>query len=166
MKQIISIILAVLLIFMLGFMFGEIRGVSFHDTDEADTVRDTIYDTIHVIEPVPVDSMVVRYKTVKVPVIDTIKIYDFTNEDWYDPITDSALVSLPITEMHYHNELYDAYISGFEPSLDSIFIHQPTITITKNIKPRKWGVGLQGGYGMTPKGFQPYVGLGFYYRLF
>lgn len=166
MKQIISIILAVLLIFMLGFMFGEIHGVSHHNTDNTVSVRDTIYDTIQVINPVPVDSMVIRYKTVKVPVIDTIKIYDFTSEDWYNPITDSALVSLPITEMHYHNELYDAYISGYEPSLDSIFIHQPTITITNTIKPRRWGIGLQGGYGMTPRGFQPYVGLGFYYRLF
>lgn len=40
--------------------------------------------------------------------------------------TDSVLVEVPIESRHYHSDEYDAWVSGYEPSLDSIFIRQKT----------------------------------------
>jgi opacity protein-like surface antigen len=46
--------------------------------------------------------------------------------------------------------------------MDSIFVKQRTNTIhiREPTKQKRFSIGLQAGYGMTPKGFQPYVGLG------
>ena len=33
-------------------------------------------------------------------------------------------------------------------------------------KPKRWGIGVQGGVGITPKLVQPYIGIGVSYNLF
>ena len=102
--------------------------------------RDTITDTIRVVRPVVRDSVMVR---------DSV-------------IVDSVKVHLPITQKCYRDSTYTAWVSGYQPNLDSIHIYRPTITI-KTIKRPKFTYGIQAGYGITPKGFQPYLGVGFNY---
>ena len=63
-------------------------------------------------------------------------------------------------------------VSG-RPQLDSIQIYQRTEFITKeiktNTKPKRWGIGLQAGYGVSLHEGQiqpgPYIGVGLYYSL-
>lgn len=76
--------------------------------------------------------------------------------------TDSTY-EVPITQKVYSDSNYTAYISGFMPSLDSIFIRHQIITntITKTVTNQKrFSVGLQGGLYLTPKGIQPGIGFG------
>ena len=128
------------------------------------------YDTIPVFidVPVPRDSLVIRYKTVKVPVHDTIKA---PHADTLS--ADSVSVVLPITQKHYSDSTYEAWVSGYEPALDSIRVFQPITTITNTItntdiryKQKRWGLGVQVGIGMTPNKIEPYIGVGVTYNIF
>lgn len=121
------------------------------------TLHDTIVDTIKVIKPVAVDSVVTRYKWVNVERVKDTTIVNEVSE----VVFDTVMVRLPIESKHYEGEDYEAWISGYEPSLDSISIYNHTIVP----KPKRWSIGVQGGVGMTPKGVQPYVGIGIGYRL-
>lgn len=126
-----------------------------------DTVRVTIVDTVRIVYPVVRDSLVVRYVTERLPVKrDSVQI----------GCTDSVDVEIPITQKRYADSTYTAWVSGYRPSLDSIHIYprHEVVTITNMIrqKPKRWNVGLNVGYGLTPKGLQPYVGVGVSYNLF
>lgn len=84
---------------------------------------------------------------------------------------DSAMVILPAMQRVYADSLYVAYVSGFEPRLDSISIKVPHIytTITKTVdKPaRRWAVGptIGAGYGITGKQADVFVGLSVTYNI-
>ena len=88
-----------------------------------------------------------------------------------DTIHDSIDVPVSICQKRYEDSLYTAWVSGFEPNLDSINLRLPTITetITKTIvKPSpRWSVGLQGGagVGMFQRNADIYIGVGVQYRL-
>lgn len=131
----------------------------------SDTTRVTIYDTIKVIKPIAKDSTVVRYVTEVVKVIDTADVVTDCHH------LDSVKVQIPITQKVYEDSTYKAYVSGFNPSLDSILVYPKTEVQTINIKPKpkRWGIGVQVGYGLSltpaPK-FAPYVGVGISYNLF
>lgn len=120
-------------------------------------IRDTIVDTITVVTPVAVDSVVTRYKVVNVERVKDTTIVNEVSEVVFDTIR----IQLPIESKHYTAESYDAWVSGYEPSLDSIKVYQ------REVKPKqsRWSIGLQGGVGMTPRGVQPYVGVGIGYKL-
>lgn len=126
---------------------------------QADTT--TVYDTIPYYMPVAVDSLVVRYDTVRLPSVrDTIT----HTEVAYDTIIrDSVMVSVPITQKRYEDSTYTAWVSGFRPQLDSIKVYRKTTTITNN---SRIGLGFMGGYGFGKGGLTPFFGVGFFYRLF
>ena len=79
---------------------------------------------------------------------------------------DTAFVVVEREQRHYRAEDYEAWVSGYRPSLDSVRVFPETryITIRNDfVTPRKrWGIslGVQIGYGFTPKGWQPYAGVG------
>jgi hypothetical protein len=81
---------------------------------------------------------------------------------------DSATVVLPITQKMYSDTDYRAWVSGYEPRLDSIKVFPRTVTVmeTKYKPPSRISVGVQAGYGITPKGLQPYIGVGVNVRIF
>lgn len=124
----------------------------------SDTTRVTIYDTIKVVKPIAKDSVVVRYVTEYVRVTDTI--------------IDSIKVQIPITQKVYEDSTYKAYVSGYKPSLDSIFVYPKTEvqTITNKVNDRsRWSVSVHAGYGLTltkQPTFSPYVGIGLSYNLY
>ena len=121
------------------------------------TLRDTIVDTIKVIKPIAVDSVVTRYKWVNVERVKDTTIVNEVSEVVFDTIR----IRLPIESKHYTAESYDAWVSGYEPQLDSIKVYQREV----KTKQSRWSIGLQGGVGMTPRGVQPYVGVGIGYKL-
>ena len=107
---------------------------------EHDTLwRDT---TIH--HPTP-SASVNTGRTVFIPYIvsetDTIEAHD------------TLLVEVPIEQKRYDDSLYTAWVSGYQPELDSIRLHQPEIvtTITETIvkKAPRLSVGLSVGPGVS-----------------
>lgn len=131
---------------------------------EVDVKRDTVvvFDTIPDIMPRPKDSVVTRYVTRYLPVVrhDTVNQYfGFTEQ-----LQDSALVEVPITSKHYGSDNYDAWVSGYEPSLDSIKVYQRTEyiteTITQSKPPNKWeldGMAVV-NYNIKTQKYTPYIG--------
>lgn len=129
-------------------------------------VRDTVefVDTIPYYHPVLKDSVVIRYETVKLPIkkdtcgslIDTCITFP-----------DSVEVEIPITQKEYKDSFYRAWISGYNAKLDSIEIYNRTKVITEHIyiqsKRKRWGLGLQAGYGYLTGA---YIGIGVSYSLF
>lgn len=82
---------------------------------------------------------------------------------------DSMAVEIPITQKRYDGENYSAWVSGYEPSLDSIFVSQRTdvVTIREKKPPNKWHIGVQCGVGYTfkSKQFEPFIGVGLSYSI-
>lgn len=149
-----------------GMIIGALLAVLFRGNTTGGSVDEsthTVYDTIPYYKPVPVDSLIVRYETVKLPAVrDTIRdslIYKDTIKH------DSVNVIVPITQKKYQDSIFTAWVSGFRPQLDSINIYSKTIYKTIKEKPSRFGIGITGGYGYGLKGFTPFFGFGIYYRL-
>lgn len=119
--------------------------------------RDTVnyVDTSYYRVPVPFDSAIVRYDTLRTSIIsyrDSIIIRD-------------SVIQVPITQKVYQDSTYKAYVSGWHPNLDSIFVYNRRTVITNTItrtQVRRFGVGLNVGfgYGTISKRMEPYVGIG------
>lgn len=136
-------------------------GIRYEKSRETEVQRDTVQvvriDTIKVEKPVYITER--QTDTLFVAIKDTIRI----NDTLYQPV--------PKTQRMYEKDsLYRAWVSGYKPQLDSIYVFPKTITetITETIRipPRRWGVGVIGGYGVGKNGFSPYIGVGVYYDLF
>lgn len=131
------------------------RATTRTDIGHIEVERDTIVvrDTIREYYPQEVKRVVVRTERVEVPVIVR------------DTIHDTVYVNVPIEEREYKSRDYRVVIGGFNPYLKSIDVYPQTVYInaTETItKQKRWNIsfGAQMGYGFTPKGWQPYTGLG------
>lgn len=136
--------------------------------------REIYIDTIAYRRPVPVDSLVVRYVTEKLPLADNLnEPIDTVSVDTLVTVgrgetKDSIEVVLPITQKVYEDSTYRAYVSGYHPALDSIniFRRNEVVYIRSPTKPKRWSIGIQVGYGITPRRAEPYIGIGISYDLF
>lgn len=143
-----------------AFLLGSIVTAIFFTENPAEPVveTETFYDTIPYYYPVARDSVIVRYETHKLPLAgerrDTVVVVD------------SVEVVVPISQKEYQDSTYHAWVSGYSVSLDSIYIYQQhdytTITVPPT-KPKRWHVGITAGFGITPRGVQPYIGAGVTY---
>ena len=127
--------------------------------------RDTVWKDTTVYEPQAAETINTgRVVYVRIP---TAKPSDAVR----DTIHDSIEVPVPIVQKRYEDSLYTAWVSGFEPTLDSIRLHLSEVqtTITKTIvkKSSLVTVGIQagGGYGIFNKNPDVYVGLGVQFNL-
>lgn len=122
------------------------------------TVTDTIIerDTITAIPDTVYRTVALGEKTVKVVVHDTL----FK--------TDTVTISLPFVQKQYKDSSYSAWISGYEPSLDSIRVFPKTTIIRESKvvrqKDRRWGVFGGVGIGVSDR-ITPCVGVGIGYRI-
>lgn len=131
---------------------------------ERDTV--VVYDTIPHYYPTPKDSVRTKWVTRWLPAsTDTIDHFiEANNMDHYADTSKMIAVEVPITSKHYGCKDYDAWVSGYEPSLDSIKVYQRTEYITERITiskpPNKWELDLIGGldYNTARQDFTPYAG--------
>lgn len=144
---IVLVILLLLASFAGGYYYRGERTII-----QRDTTTVTRYDTIKIREPFPV----VEY------ILDTITVRES------DIIFVGDTLKLPRTQKVYQDSTYMAKVSGYMPKLDYIEVYQKTTTNTINhyIEPRKWGIGVIGGVGVTNKGLSPFIGVGLYYRVF
>lgn len=114
--------------------------------------------------------------TIKIPVPDFCKdtLQDSGNL-FANTLPTADSIELERTQKVYADSSYTAYVSGYEPCLDSIFVRQKEIatvvTETRTVKEKKfrrWNVGITGGYGFgfKNKDFEPFVGIGVTLSLF
>ena len=162
--KIITLVFAVLLIFnivnAIGYFVNEHRNAH---PGEMKVKVDTlfVYDTIFVEKPVINKVEIIDTLLLPVPITDTLMLHD------------TVLVHLPIEQRQYSDPRYTAWVSGYRPQLDSIHIYQRTEYITKEnkmvTKPKRWGIGLQAGYGVSLHNGQlfpaPYIGVGLSYSI-
>lgn len=157
--------------FILGFAIGLAGGVGYYSykhhksATPNNTVHSTIYDTTYYRLPTAYDSVVLRYQTKYVKVNQTVIDSVIVRSE------DSIPVKIPITQKIYKDSLYEAWISGYEPNLDSINVFGKTVTTTiykatPVYKTKRWGLGVQAGYGYGKKGFSPYIGIGIQYNIY
>ena len=124
----------------------------------ADTVTIVKTDTVKVESPVPVHHYIKERDTAFIVLTD-VKV-DTVKE----------LVFLPREYMVYKDSTYRAVVSGVQPRLDSIEVYQRNTvqTVTKTIRVpdrKRWGLGVQAGYGYDGKRLTPYVGIGVQYDI-
>lgn len=159
MKKILGVLLciSVVLNIVLYMEHGNIKSENI-----CDTTKVTIVNSVKKSYPVPVDNLIIKYITKPLAVAK-----DSVTKEIAQSANDSMKVQIPISQKVYEDTLYRAYVSGYEPNLDSITIKQRTTYITHTIRDKesRFRIGLQAGYGLTPKGMQPYVGVGLSYRL-
>lgn len=146
---------------LLGCRLGKISVMAGGTVTRTDTVVRT--DTLARTLPSATDTVFIRTKRVKAAVslpstTDTLVLRD------------SVMVDLPITQQVYSDTSYTAWVSGYLPRLDSIAIYRPVTTITTTIREKppnkRWGIGIQAGYGVSTEGrFAPYLGVGITYNL-
>ena len=163
MKRLIDIVIAIVVLacgLTIGYRFG--------DSGAIGVVADTIYihDTMVVREPVAEESKPVGVKNYRIKLLGVIGKQTDPISKQNGKQNDSVEVELPIEQKVYSDSLYKAWVSGFDARLDSIHIYQPTryITIKTTEQPSQWSWGVQAGIGITPKGLQPYIGLGFQFK--
>lgn len=154
---------------VLGLLTGFFTGKAIYDRPVIESVtRDTVtrIDTVfqYFPQPVEVERIRTEYKWLTKVTTDTVTDYTVLH--------DSVLVEVPIESRHYNSPEYDAWVSGYQPSLDSIRVYQKENYITERVvvskPPNRFTIGLQGGYGygFKSKTWEPYVGLGIGIRIF
>jgi len=135
---------------------------------EPDTT--TYIDTIPYIEPAPESSTPKGYISVTVPAPmpghgERADTADQMCATISADNPDSLTLQLPITQNVYKDEDYTAYVSGVYPSLDSIFVYPKREVVTLKKPPKRWHIGPTIGFGVTPKGLQPYFGVSVTYSI-
>lgn len=155
----ISYLLTCLLGISIGLLIGrrmsgpaEIKEI---EVSRTDTVTIVQIDTVRIIKPQPYE-VVVR---------DTVYLQNPQNPQY--PQGDILVQEVKT----YKDSSYTATISGINAYLEHIEVYPKTvikyITTTEIVreKPKKWGLGIQAGYGIGRNGLQPYVGVGVSYNL-
>ena len=139
--------------------------------------RDTVWRDTAIYEPQPAETVNTgRVVYIRVPVNkvdhrltgDSPRCATNVSQAGTAPMAreDSIDVPIPIVQKRYEDSLYTAWVSGFEPNLDSIRIYTPEIltTVTKTVyEPTPLltlGVQVGGGYGLIHRQPDIYVGIG------
>lgn len=125
-----------------------------HSALTREVISDTVFSIDTVFCPVPVAS--------SETIIDSVPYPIFLPGD---TVHDTVFIYIPISQKVYKDSLYTAWVSGYQAKLDSIEVYQKTQTIyiRDKLKRKRFGVGVQVGYGY-PCGM--YAGIGVSYNLF
>ena len=134
---------------------------------ETETIlkRDTVWRDTAIYEPQAAETVNTgRVVYIRVPMPGE-------RDTLHDTIRDSIEVPIPIVQKRYEDSLYTAWVSGFEPNLDSLRLHMPEVTntITKTAREPTpmltLGVQMGGGYGLIHRQPDIYVGIGWQINL-
>ena len=181
---------------LIGFGYGYTRGKDAFVSGSAVRV-DTVRDTVRIMEPSAADSVVTGVIRVPValptePTVPKAEIEVFepgrlsevldghtgnkggseAQETGKIARKDTVWAVVPRTQKRYVDSTYMAWISGYEPRLDSIEVYQKTVVVTKSVegrgKSKRFNVGLTGGfgYGVFTRKPDVWVGVGCTWRMF
>ena len=154
---------------------------------KSETIRVTEVHTDTIPDTIPKIAEEKQVGTIKVPVNDILSIhraaYSTKNVDIkqkevensaYDTMQPTAIdtIELPKVQRVYSDDsTYKAWVSGYEPKLDSINVYRKTIKETVTISAptkkkrtfwQRFNIGIQAGYGLglDDKKAHPYLGGG------
>ena len=120
---------------------------------------DTVWNDTTIYEPVAAE-------TIQTDRVVYIRVAVAQPQAQHDTIKDSIEVPVPIYQKRYDDSLYTAWVSGYEPALDSIDLHLPTITETVTqtiVEPLPlitFGIQAGGGVGIFSRQPDVYIGFG------
>ena len=164
--------LVIALALSLGFNYKQYRDLQ---EQPVKTVTKTVTKYVEKKDSMPEPKKEVVIRTIKVPVPSKDGVGSLLSPDAEASGTSADSLELEITQKVYSDSTYTAYVSGYEPCLDSIFVRQKivehSIVETRTVatkKFRRWNVGLIGGYGygVKSKEFEPFVGVGLTLSIF
>lgn len=112
-----------------------------------------VWDTIFIDKPIWVTSKVRDSVPIAVPKAQA------------DTVHDTLFVYLPQQEIVWTDSFCSVYAHGINPVIDSVAHFLPTRTIISKANQKKWGIGIQAGYGASEDGLSPYIGIGVTYSL-
>jgi len=159
-----TILIVSIVLILLAFFVGRCEGKKSVSVIETTTTVDTLYhvDTVYITKPEIINRVIVKKE--RVPVKDTVRIYDTL----YVELCRESIESKK-------DSVYRVVASGINPSIDTVEVYPTTVYIdrvTNNVqyikKKTKWGLGVQAGYGVTLSKtpvLSPYVGVGIQYNL-
>ncbi|MDR2912761.1 MAG: hypothetical protein LBV38_05665 [Alistipes sp.] len=192
-RPILTVLLCALLFFAGRCSRNGGGGFSYAETEtRTQTITQTQTDTIIIRDTlrettfVPVTRHITRVDTVFLPIRGDTASGDTIRNDVLEK--SPPAFRLPIEQKTYTTANYRAVVEGFRPSLIELEIYRatPKITTTTNITreirtplprgepksgqprsgpPPRWGLGIQTGWGVTPQGPTPYIGVGVQYNV-
>ena len=158
MSRIAEYLLVSIITLLACFLFA--KGCDSIKEPPRDTIRsrvDTLYvrDTLTVYKP----SKVTR--TVK----DTVRV--IVEETQIDTMHDTVFVYLPQESIVWQDDRCIVYAHGINPQVDSVTHFNSSAVVTRTVtgRPKRWGIGVSAGYGMSKDGLSPYIGLGISYNI-
>ena len=149
-NTVIAILIAAALAFI-GGMFSAKRMI--HPETVYVTTHDTTIVTVERLVEVP--KIVERRVVDSIPVPVHVPVHDTTE------IHDTTYILLPREQVYYEDTLYRAWVSGYEPRLDSLRIFQKEVVVNNYIKetrkPKRFNLSISAGYGMGRDGLTPVI---------
>ena len=159
MQKVVNLICAIIGVAFIAFLVGYDKGyleANSNIIERVDTL--VVCDTITQYEPIYKEIR--KVERVLVPVVDTLRV------------TDTLYVYLDREQVVWQDSLSRVYASGILPQIDSVhhYVAEREVILTQVVKkPCRWGIGLQGGYGVGVNGGKviasPYIGIGLSYNI-
>lgn len=111
---------------------------------------------------------IVRYRAFsqKITLRDTILLKADTVT-----VRDTLFVAVERQQIEWEDSLATIWASGVAVAVDSVRHYRQTsivnrVEVVERVqKPSRWGIGISAGYALTPRGGQPYIGVGVNYNL-
>lgn len=148
----------------IALLFGFALGWFLRPPQEVVSAEQRI-DTVYYAKPTPI-AVSTKRRIVNVPRLlfapaDTVKVVQAVAiADKGDSVTlDVAIEHREYRDSTYHAVVSGAVVGDIHPALDFIETYNRTTTITVE-RPKRFAVTAGVGAAYTPKGFQPYVGVG------
>lgn len=129
------------------------RAFRYGDGGSEECRADTVYVRGTIVKTMPATVHKTVTEKITVRVTDTLRIRD------------TLYIELPRTQKEYADTDYRAWVSGYEPRLDSLKVFPVSTVVTVHAPQKRWGLGVQAGVGLSVKGLTPYVGVGVSYNL-
>lgn len=168
--------IGIALLVILGAVTGWwLRGLSIPPLPKPEIKKDTVY----IDNPVEIEVTPKGYELVPVGTMEKVSGQIRALEDSLEKKPrivkkDSLIyIEVPMEQKHYGDSTYDAWVSGYRPSLDSLKLYntKEIIPVPVYPKPKRWGIGVQVGagvqYGTIHKQMDvgPYIGVGISYNI-
>lgn len=168
--------------FVLGFAVGSLltRSVILRDWTKSDVVFKTdtliVRDTIRETSPEHISSSVVGsiliLTSIETPETGHVPSVVFVTDTVM--VHDTTYVVLEREQRYYKGDGWEAYVSGYDPTLDALNIFNEHYVVNNTEihipKPKRWGLGVQAGYGIGYANGRvcgvPYIGVGISYNIF
>lgn len=153
-KKALSLILLACIAFFLGWLTRPYQEKNNALEAKNDTVTVVRRDTVSVSYPIP------QY------VRTTDSVYITLRDTTVVRYRDTATISLPVTQKYYSSDNYRAWVSGYEPRLDSIMTFNKTVTktVTKEVEHKTTDLYIDAGSMMIKGDLAPNMGLSVKFR--